>query len=139
MLKTLDRDFVSHLAKQNSHLRDLEIRFNYLPTYPFFKRDIFHKTDPFLGVDLYLRKYPKARVCIGYVAHKPIDSKYWVVDTHSFVLSDKNKVIETTDLYDRTKNTVHYVGIVVDKDDNYIDKFGRLDYLKKNSPASTFK
>lgn len=138
MLKTLDRDFISHLAKQNSHIRDLEIRFKYLPTYPFFKRDITHKSDPFMGVELYTRKYPEARVCIGYAVHKPIQSQYWIVDIHVFILSAQNKVIETTDLYDRTKNTVHYVGIVVDQHDNYIDKFSRLDYIKSNSPASTF-
>ena len=138
-VKTLNEEFVKLLAKQNSNLRDILPRFKMLPVRNFLKRD-GSSTNPHVSAVLYAEQN-KLRLCAGYVVYKPRSEQYWMVDIHSFVLDKNDKVIETTKLYDQKQNIVHYIGIVIPESDykTYLDKIGRLDYVKKHSPVTTFK
>lgn len=136
-IETLNIEFIKLLAKQNSSIRDIVPKLQLLPVRKFFKR-VGSSNDPHPSAKQYAKE-TNAKLCVGYVIHKGMSEKYWKVDIHSFCL-EKDKVVETTKLYDQKRNIIHYIGVVVPKEDydSYLDLFHRHDYIKSISPVSTF-
>ena len=133
---TLSKNLLDTVAKQNSNVRDLAVRFKYLPAYGYLKTESIGR-DPHKSALEYAQT-KGLRLCVGYAVHKTSAAKTWTLETHSFVLSESSKVIETTKGF--PGEIVHYLGVVVPKENyrDYLDKFSRLDFIKKLSPMTTF-